>query len=71
MKWQIIVGNVGNVLDTDNGFQASKEFNQWKGIVKSATGRAAGETVTLMRDGEPHREYTPPPRARCRTPGHG
>lgn len=59
MKWQIIVGNLGTVLDTDNGFKVNTEFAQWKGIVNNATGRAAGETVTIMRDGEVHREYTP------------
>lgn len=59
MKWQIVVGNIGTVLDTDSGFKMNTEFSQWKGIVNNATGRAAGETVTIMLRGEVYKEYVP------------
>ena len=57
MKYQVIVGNVGTVLDTDNGAQANVQFGQWRTASKEGWGRAGGEQVTLMKDGEPKREH--------------
>ena len=60
MRYQVIVGNVGTVLDTDNGAAAQVEYGRWKQKSLAAEGRPGGEDVTLMRDGEPWHEYTAP-----------
>lgn len=60
MRYQVMVGNVGTVLDTDNGFLANVEYGQWIKQSESNNGRGSGEPVTLMRDGEPKFEYLPP-----------
>lgn len=55
--YEVIVGNIGTVLNTHNGFDAYREYQTYCGISKRNEGRAAGEPVTLMKDGEPVREY--------------
>ena len=57
MKYEVIVGNVGTTLRTDNGAEALREYGQWKQASKAPHGRASGESVTLMRDGEPWHEH--------------
>jgi hypothetical protein len=59
MKYEVIVGNVGTTLTTDNGAEALREYGAWKHASKHGIGRAHGEPVTLMRDGEPWHEYQP------------
>jgi len=56
-KWQLIVGNIGTVLETNNGFMACLEYGQYKEISKRSKGRASGENVTLLRNGEIRYEY--------------
>lgn len=56
-KYQVTVGNVGTVLDTDNWTDALHTYSNYRGQSQSGVGRAAGEPVTLMRDGEPYFEY--------------
>jgi hypothetical protein len=58
-QYQIIVGNVGTVENTTNGFLALRQYGMWKTEVEKETGRASGETVTLIRDGEPLHEFDP------------
>ena len=60
MKYQVIVGNVGTIVDTDNGFNAIVEYNRAVTRSKTGAGRGYREEVTLMRDGEPVREYRAP-----------
>lgn len=57
MKYQVIVGNVGTVLDTDDQAKATATFQEyvWKSVEQD--GRVSGEPVTLMRDGEPLAEF--------------
>jgi hypothetical protein len=57
-RYQVIVSNVGTVLDTDNGFDAHREYSQCVGLSKSGKGRMGGEDVTLMAAGEPIKEHT-------------
>lgn len=57
MKYQVIVGNIGTVLDTDNGYKANIEFGAWRRASKSPHHSASGEPVTLMKDGEPLYEH--------------
>jgi len=59
MRYQIIVGNVGTVADTDNEDEAIRVFHGNTTISSSGTGRAGHESVVLMRDGEPWVEFTP------------
>jgi hypothetical protein len=58
-NYQLIVGNIGQVYDGTNGAQALREYGQWKKKSIANDGRSAGEPVTLIRDGEPLREYFP------------
>ena len=55
----IVVGNVGTVLATANAAEARREFGQWKAMSKAPYGRASGEPVTLLCDGEIENEYQP------------
>jgi len=58
-KWQVLVGNIGMTLDTDNGFAARREYLEWCKVARTDRGsRAFGEQVTLMRDDEPHQEQS-------------
>jgi len=56
----IIVGNIGNVLDTTSHKEAQKAFTEYKDQSASDYGRAAGEPVTWLKDGEIFREYSRP-----------
>jgi hypothetical protein len=56
-RYQVIVDNVGTVHETNNGFVALREWRRWIRASRDDGGRAQGETVTLMRDGAPWREY--------------
>ena len=60
MRYQIIVGNVGTVLDTNNQEEAHKTYNEYCEISKSGVGRAGREQVSLFEDGEPIQEYSCP-----------
>jgi hypothetical protein len=57
--YSLIVGNIGTVHTGANGFVALCEWRRWIAQSKETNGRACGEPVTLMRDGEPWREYEP------------
>lgn len=53
---QIIVGNVGTVCTTTDRALALKEFSDWAEVSLGYTGRGAGEPVSWMINGEPHKE---------------
>lgn len=55
--YEVIVGNIGTVYSGTNGFEANTKFATYSGQSKSNYGRAAGEDVTIMKDGEITREY--------------
>lgn len=56
-KYELLVGNVGSVLITDDSKEAEDLYDEYVTLSKDHAGRAAGEPVTLFRDGEPWREY--------------
>ena len=56
-KFQVIVGNIGTVYDGNNYMQAQARYTAYVRASKSPHGRAAGEPVTLMRNGEIRSEY--------------
>lgn len=56
-QYQVIVGNIGTVYD---GTSRKVAVNTYDEYVKQSTrgiGRAAGESVLLMADGEPEQEH--------------
>ncbi len=55
--FQVVVGNIGTVYDGPNGLEARVAFNQYVGHSRDGYGRAAGEPVTLWRDGEIEQEH--------------
>lgn len=58
--YEVLVGNVGHVHGGNNPVSARKEYGDWKKLSEQNYGRAAGEPVTLFKDGDPELEYTPP-----------
>ena len=57
-KFKVIVGNIGMATDTDDRAEAERDFHGYVADSKANYGRASGEDVTLMVDGEPELEYT-------------
>jgi len=64
MKYQVIVGNIGTVFDGDDLKNAKSTFKVYVEQSKSEFGRASGEDVCMMSDGEIVKEHqarpTPP-----------
>lgn len=56
-RYEVIVGNVGTVYDGFDFSDARDIYAQYKRLSKGKHGRAAGESVTLMQDGEPKWEW--------------
>ncbi len=54
---EIVVGNIGVVLQTDDHREARISFVDYCKLSLDNTGRAGGESVTWMRDGELYREH--------------
>lgn len=57
MRWQVIVGSIGTVIDTDNGFEARQIYSEYKRQSLSGYGRAADESVVMMKDGDIYWEH--------------
>jgi hypothetical protein len=60
-SYQVIVGNIGTVY---SGAQRPEAYRQFRRYQEAAGdyGRAKGETITMMVDGEIAKEYRPPVR---------
>lgn len=58
--YTVIVGNVGTVYDGASLREAQSHYREYRAQSKGGYGRAAGETVTLTRNGEPMRKHTSP-----------
>ena len=56
--YEIIVSNVGRVAEGTKAFEANSVFHHYVKASKAKYGRAAGETVTMFRNGEVVKEYT-------------
>jgi hypothetical protein len=56
-KYTITVGNVGTVYEGTSSREAAETFDEYVSQSAADYGRAAGEPVTLWKDGEPWREY--------------
>ncbi len=57
-KYEVVVGNVGTVYSGNNAVEANRTFREYVAQSRLSIGRAAGEDVTLLRNGEPAREHT-------------
>ena len=55
--WEVIVGNIGTVYSGDDEAVARRKFASYKRDSELECGRAVGESVVLMRDGEIVQEY--------------
>lgn len=58
--YQVIVGNIGTVIETTERETAQWTFEEYATMSRNGYGRAAGEPVTMMENGEIILEYTPP-----------
>lgn len=56
-KFQVIVGNIGTVIDTNSRREAEATYNEYVKQSESGHGRAGGESVTLWEDGDPIDEH--------------
>jgi hypothetical protein len=56
-KYQVIVGNIGTVHEGNNRVVALNCFHEYRLLSISESGRACGESVTLMSNGEPIQEH--------------
>jgi hypothetical protein len=56
-RFEVIVGNIGTVYDGPLWKEALQNYSEYKKQSVANYGRAAGEPVSLPRDGEPHYEY--------------
>lgn len=50
-RYEVIVGNIGTVYDGGDVDEARKAFHEYVEQSKSGSGRAADESVTILRDG--------------------
>jgi len=55
--YEVIVGNIGTVYSGDDMAEAKSTYESYVADSKADYGRAGGEDVTLMVDGEPDSDY--------------
>jgi hypothetical protein len=60
MRYQVIVGNIGQVVDTDQYKDALMAYSTYKKDSLAGYGRASGESVVLMDRDEIKWEHHPP-----------
>lgn len=58
-KYELYVGNIGNVWDGDDSKEATHLFDQYSYRSKLGIGRAGGEAVILFEDGDIKQEHEP------------
>jgi hypothetical protein len=56
-KFEVVVGNIGTTYSGDLLKEALRNYKEYKSQSEQNYGRAAGEQVTLFKDGEPLYEY--------------
>jgi hypothetical protein len=59
-NYEVIVGNIGTVVETNNPIVARAAYGEYKRQSQSGYGRAANEPVVVLKDGEVDIEYNPP-----------
>jgi len=58
MRYQVIVGNIGMVFEDYSLAKATAIFHDYCFMSTDGNGRASGEEVHLMDDGEPIRSHS-------------
>mgnify|MGYP001010685849 CR=1 FL=1 len=58
-NYEVFVGNLGRVYHGPSTDDANEAYDDYVKESKTPGGRTSGESVTLMCDGEPVREYSP------------
>lgn len=66
-NYVVVVDNIGLVHAGLSYAVALEVFNDYKKISKTGRGRAAGEAVTLFKNGEPFKEFYPEEPGRFQT----
>ena len=56
-SYEVIVGNIGTIYDGHDETEARRIYAVYLAQSQANYGRAAGESVTLMQNGEPLQEY--------------
>lgn len=57
--YQVVVGNIGTVLETEDKAEALRAYSLYTARSLLGTGRAAYEPVTILADDNVVREHTP------------
>lgn len=57
-RFEILISNIGTVYKGNNRMEAENEYRECCETVDMPYGRASGENVTFMVDGDIHREHT-------------
>jgi hypothetical protein len=57
LRFEVIVGNIGTVYDGASRKDANTTFNVYVELSQRQTGRAAGENVTMLIDGDIVKEF--------------
>ena len=55
--WEVIVGNIGTVYSGPSGAIARQKYGDYQAMSEDSYGRASGESVMLMCNGEPVEEH--------------
>lgn len=56
-KYEVTVGNLGSVIETESYEEAKATFNEYVELSETQYGRVAGEFVILWENGEPIEEH--------------
>ena len=59
LPYSVVVGNIGTVIETDNLETARSKYQDYVAISKEKIGKASGEPVYLLQNGEPLETYEP------------
>ena len=59
-KYEVVVGNIGSVYDGSDESEGRRKYQSYVDLSRSNIGRAGGESVVLMQDGEILKEYEGP-----------
>ncbi len=56
-EYTVVAGNIGTVYHGSDHLAAVRDYIHYVKLSKVRSGRAAGESVVLMKNGEPEREF--------------
>jgi hypothetical protein len=56
-EYEVVVGNIGQTYNGTDRLTALKKFRAYRELSQRGRGRALGESVTLLRDGDIYKEH--------------